>query len=90
MSFIQIFSTFTFYGLDVTALALVTALVTQLVKKTLLARAQKKIVTFLPFILGTLFYAVYAAARNLSLRFLLDEYVSVIEHGFSEIGRAHV
>lgn len=83
MSLIQIFNTFTFYGPAVTALALATALVTQLIKKTLLARAQKKLVTFLPFMLGTLLYAVYAAVCNLSLRFLIDEYVSVIEHGFS-------
>ena len=40
-------------------------------------------VTFLPFIFGTLFYAVYAAVRNLSLLYLLDEYVSVLEHGIS-------
>lgn len=82
MSFIQIINTFTFYGFDVAALALLTSLATQLVKKLLFKRA-KKLVTFMPFMLGTLFYAVYAAVRNLSVFYLLDEYVSVLEHGIS-------
>ena len=43
MSFIQIFNTFTFYGIDVTLLALLTTLVTQLVKK-LIFKANKKLV----------------------------------------------
>ena len=83
MSFIQIFSTFTFYGIDISLLAFATVLITQLLKKTLLKSAQKKIITFLPFILGTFFYAVYACLRNLSFSYLLDEYVSVLEHGIS-------
>lgn len=83
MSFIQIFATFTFYGLDVSVLALVTSLLTQVIKKTVFRRAQKKLVTFLPFMLGTLFYAAYAAVRNLSLCYVLENYVSVIEHGIS-------
>ena len=83
MSFIQIFSTFTFYGIDVTVLALVTTVVTQVIKKTLFRRAKKKLITFLPFLLGTLFYAIYAAVRNLSLCYLLDEYISILEHGIS-------
>ena len=83
MSLIQIFATFTFYGIDISLLALLTAIVTQIVKKTVFRRAQKKLVTFLPFILGTLFYAIYAAVRSLSLLYLLDEYVTILEHGIS-------
>ena len=83
MSFFQIFATFTFYGVDVTLLAILTSVVTQVIKKTVFKRAQKKLVTFLPFMLGTLFYAVYAAVRNLSLYYILEEYISVLEHGFS-------
>lgn len=83
MSFIQIINTFTFYGFDVAALALLTSVATQLIKKLLFKRANKKLVTFLPFILGTLFYAVYAAVRNLSILYVLDEYVSILEHGIS-------
>ena len=83
MSFIQIFNTFTFYGIDISLLALLTTLLTQLIKKLIFRKANKKLVTFLPFILGTLFYAVYAGLRNLSLDYLLVEYVSILEHGIS-------
>ena len=83
MSFIQIFNTFTFYGFDVTALALLTVISTQVIKKLFFKNAKKKLVTFLPFILGTLFYAVYAAVRNLSVYYVLNEYVSIMEHGIS-------
>ena len=83
MSFIQIISTFTFYGLDVSLLALVTVALTQLIKKTVFKNAQKKLITFLPFMLGTLFYAVYAVVRNLSFYYVFDEYVSILEHGIS-------
>ena len=83
MSLIQIFNTFTFYGLDVVTLALLTTVTTQLIKKTLFRHAQKKLVTFLPFILGALYYAVYACIRNLSIGYLLEEYVSIMEHGLS-------
>ena len=83
MSFIHIFSTFTFYGIDISLLALLTVIVTQVLKKTIFKNAQKKLITFLPFMLGTLFYAVYAAVRNLSIQYLLSEYVSVLEHGIS-------
>ena len=83
MSLFQIFSTFTFYGIDVSCLALLTVIATQLIKKTILKHAQKKIITFAPFMLGTLFYAVYAVVRNLSFCYLLEEYVSIVEHGVS-------
>ena len=83
MSFIQIFSTFTFYGLDISLLALLTVTVTQVIKKTVLKNAQKKLITFIPFMLGTLFYAVYAGLRHLSFCYILNEYVSIMEHGIS-------
>lgn len=83
LSFIKIIDTFTFYGIDISLLATLTVLLTQLLKVTLFRRAQKKLVTFLPFIIGTFAYAVYAAVRNLSFCYLLDEYVSILEHGIS-------
>ena len=82
LSFIQIFNTFTFYGIDISLLALLTTLLTQLIKK-LVFKGNKKLVTFLPFIIGTLFYAVYSSIRYLSLSYLLEEYVTVLEHGIS-------
>ena len=83
MSFIRIIDAFTFYGVDVVLLAAATAALTQVLKITLFRRAKKKIVTFLPFAIGTLLYAAYAAVRNLSFFYLIDEYVSVLEHGVS-------
>lgn len=83
MTLIQIIDTFTFYGLDVLLLAGITCAFTQLIKKTLLKNSQKKVITFLPFIVGCILYAAYFALYNLSFKILLDEYVTVLEHGFS-------
>lgn len=83
MTFIKIIDTFTFYGVDVILLAAATAALTQVLKITLLKRAKKKIVTFLPFAIGVILYAAYAAVKNLSFFYLLDEYVGVLEHGIS-------
>lgn len=83
MTIIEIIDTFTFYGIDVIALAAVTAALVQLCKATFLKRVQKKLFTFLPFVIGTLLYAAYAAVCNLSLLYLAANYVSVLEHGIS-------
>lgn len=83
LTIIKIIDTFTFYGIDVVLLALFTALTVQLCKVTFLKKMQKKLMTFLPFVVGTLYYAVYAALKNMSFNYLLDEYVAVLEHGVS-------
>lgn len=83
LSIIQIVDTFTFYGIDVLLLATLTCLTVQLLKATILKKLNRKLVTFLPFVLGTVFYAAYAAIKNLSLEFLLTDYVFVLEHGVS-------
>jgi len=83
LTFIEIIDTFTFYGVDVALLAMLTAAATQLLKMTLFKNAKKKLVTFLPFMIGTLFYAVYAAVRNLSFFYIFEEYTAVLEHGIS-------
>lgn len=83
MNFIEIINAFTFYGIDVILLAAATTAATQLIKIVLFKKAQKKMLTFLPFVLGTLFYAVYAAIGNLSLTFVFENYTKVIEHGIS-------
>lgn len=82
LTFIEIIDCFTFYGFDVIALALLTAVLTQVIKLTVFKK-RKKLVTFLPFMLGTVLYAVYAAVRNLSLYFIVREYVAILEHGIS-------
>lgn len=83
LTVIQIIDAFAFYGADVILLAFVTALTVQICKATFLKKINKKLFTFLPFTFGTLFYAVYAAVRNLSFIYLVNEYISIIEHGIS-------
>ena len=83
MTIIQIIDAFTFYGLDIIALAALTCLCVQIAKLTVFKKLRKKIATFLPFILGSVFYAVYAGVYHLSVKWVIDNYISVIEHGFS-------
>lgn len=83
LTIIKIIDAFTFYGVDVLLLAALTAVVTQVLKISVLKKLKKKILTFLPFVLGTLFYAIYECVCNLSIRLLLIDYVTIIEHGIS-------
>ncbi len=83
MTIIKIIDTFTFYGLDVVLLAALTAVTVQIFKVTFMKKVKKKLLTFLPFTVGIVYYAVYAALKNWSLSYLLAEYVSVLEHGVS-------
>ncbi|MCM1438107.1 MAG: hypothetical protein NC131_02690 [Roseburia sp.] len=83
MTIFEIIDAFTFYGLDVILLAAATSVLVQILKLTLLKNCQKKIITFLPFLIGSLLYAGYAALIRLSFKYLADNYVEVLEHGFS-------
>lgn len=83
MTTIEIIDAFTFYGIDVILLAALTTVIVQVLKSTLLKKIPKKLVTFLPFLIGTLFYAIYAAIKNMSFFYIFDEYVSVLEYGLS-------
>lgn len=83
MTIIKIIDTFTFYGLDVVLLAVLTAVTVQICKVTFLKKVKKKLLTFLPFTVGVVFYAAYAALRNWDISYLLREYISVLEHGVS-------
>lgn len=83
MTIIEIIDAFSFYGLDVICLAAATCAVVQLFKMTLFKNRNKKVLTFLPFVVGCALYAAYACARNLSFAYVFDNYVSVLEHGFS-------
>lgn len=83
MSIFQIIDAFAFYGFDVIVLGALTSVTVQILKKTLLKKCNKKVFTFLPFIFGTLFYAAYAAVRHLSLEYLIENYITVMEYGFS-------
>ena len=80
---IKILDVFTFYGFDVMLLAALTAITVQICKVTFLKRVKRKLLTFLPFIFGIIYYAAYAALVHMDFYFGLNEYVSVIEHGFA-------
>lgn len=81
MSFIQIINTFTFYGFDVILLAVLTAFAVQIIKVTLFKKCSKKLLTLMPFFIGTLLYAAYSAIINLSVSHFLTEYTKILEHG---------
>jgi hypothetical protein len=81
MSYYKIIDAFTYYGADVVALSILTSALTQLLKVTLLKKANKKFITFVPFIIGTLLFAAYYAIANLSVLVLISEYSYVLERG---------
>lgn len=83
MTLMEILDAFTFYGLDIMLLAALTTLCVQILKISLLKKCQKKILTFLPFIVGCLFYGAYTVLYNMDFRILVMSYVDVMEHGFS-------
>lgn len=83
MTIIDIFDTFTFYGADVVLLSVATAALVQICKRTFLKNIRKKFLTFLPFVVGTLLYALYAAARHQDFFYLFKNHSDLLEHGFS-------
>ncbi len=83
MTLLKIIDTFAFYGFDTVLLAAATCLIVQLLKVTLFKKRTKKVVTFLPFIVGSLLYAAYAALIHLDFFWVLDNYVAVLEGGLS-------
>ncbi len=83
MTFWEILDAFTFYGLDIMLLALATTIIVQLLKISIFKKCQKKVLTFLPFFIGTLLYGGYCVLRSMDFRIVLDDYVAIMEHGFS-------
>lgn len=83
MTIIKIIDLFTFYGIDVIVLSIICTILTQVLKSTLLKKFKRKLMTFLPFVLGIIIFASYAALKNLSFVYLLENYVYVLEHGIS-------
>lgn len=83
MDFFSVIDTLTLYGVDIAALSVLTCTVVQILKRTLLKNCQKKILTFLPFLLGTVFYAIFAVVAHLSIGYLVDELPYICERGFT-------
>lgn len=71
------------YGADIAFLSVLTCVCVEVLKKTLLKNCTKKVITFLPFLLGVFFYAVFAAATNLDFGYVIRELPHVCERGFT-------
>lgn len=87
LTIFEIIDTFTFYGMDVILLAALTAFTVQVFKWTFLKRIKRKLLTFLPFFMGTFYYATYSAITHMDFFYIIKEYTEVLEHGVS-IGAA--
>lgn len=83
MTYTEIMNLFTFYGVDVAALGIVTTVLTQILKTTLLKSAPNKLYAFLPVIIGSLLYAVYTMLTHLSFCYAFENIAYVLEKGFS-------
>lgn len=83
MSFLKIIDAFSFYGIDTALLAALTCIIVQILKKTVMKNFKKKVITFLPFITGCVLFAAYVCACKLNFCYLLDNYVDVLERGFT-------
>ena len=78
------------FGADVLALGALVYGLTFLLKKTLLKKAPKKYVTFVPFLLGIAAYAIFTAIVNLSATQILRETQAVVQKGVATGGAATV
>lgn len=83
MTIIQIIDTLTFYGMDVILLAAATCALVQILKIALFKKRNKRVLTLLPFLIGSLLYAGYCALTHLSFKFVADNLPTVLEYGFS-------
>lgn len=83
MSFLKIIDAFSFYGIDTAVLAALTCILVQILKKTVMKNFKKKIITFLPFVIGCVLFAAYVCVCKLNLSYLLENYVTVLERGFT-------
>lgn len=83
VTIIQLINTFTFYGIDVVLLAVLTTITVAIIKKLFFKKASKKLLTFLPFIIGTLFYCGYSALVNMSFSPVINGFSEHLEKGFA-------
>lgn len=83
MNFFEIIDAFQKYSIDVLLLAFATTAFVSILKHTVLKNAKKKILTFLPFIIGIIFYGVYQGVINCSFNFVLENYTIICEGGLT-------
>ncbi|MCH5147758.1 MAG: hypothetical protein J1G05_00155 [Clostridiales bacterium] len=83
MTIIQLINTFTLYGIDTVLLAALTTVTVAIIKKLFFKKASKKLLTFLPFIIGTIFYCAYSAVTNFSFAPVINGISAHLEKGFA-------
>lgn len=83
VTIIQLINTFTFYGIDIVLLAVLTTVTVAIIKKLFFKKVSKKLLTFLPFIVGTLFYCGYSALVNMSFAPVVNGIFEHLEKGFA-------
>lgn len=83
MTALQFMNAFRTFGADVLLLALGVTLLTSLLKKTVMKNCNKKTFVFLPFAIGIVVYAAYAALVTLSADPFTKEIAATVEKGFS-------
>lgn len=83
MDFFTIMDDLTLYGVDIAVISGVTCTIVQILKRTVLKNCNKKVLTFLPFVIGTVLYAVFAAVAHLDIGYLLTDLPYVCERGFT-------
>ena len=83
LTIIQLINTFALYGIDTVLLATLTTVTVTIIKKLFFKKASKKLLTFLPFIIGTIFYCAYSAAVNCSFASVLNAISAHLEKGFA-------
>ena len=83
MTALQFFNAFRAFGADILLLALGVTLVTSLLKKTVMKNCNKKVFVFLPFAIGLVVYAAYAALVTLSADPFTKNLVETVEKGFA-------
>ena len=83
MTALQFFNTFRAFGADVLLLALGVTLITSLLKKTVMKNCNKKVFVLLPFAIGLIVYAVYAALVTWSAEPFTKDLIETLEKGFA-------
>ncbi|MDE6411780.1 MAG: hypothetical protein K2L02_04505 [Clostridia bacterium] len=83
MTALQVFNAFRTFGADVLLLALGVTLLTSLLKKTVMKNCNRRVFVFLPFAIGLVVYAVFAALVSLSADPFTKDLLNTVEKGFS-------
>ncbi len=82
MTFVQLIGTYRMFGADVLLLACGVTAATSLLKKTVLKSCNKVVFAFLPFVLGTVLYALYRTVSERSLAPISGDFLVTLEGGF--------